>query len=142
MVIRDQRPKALDDRPRLQDGDRGRRPLHRHALTYGWPSAAGGTARPTAPATTTIVSTYGSKPTIWNGTLMPCSCIAVGMASATPNSSAAPHAPNGVHLPKIIAASAMNPRPLVISRSKWGTDSSVKYAPPSPASAPPRTTLK
>src|SRR5438105_5758509 len=141
MVIRDQRPKALDDRPRLQDGDRGRRPLHRHALTYGWPSAAGGTARPTAPATTTIVSTYGNNPTIWNGMLIPWSCIAVGIASATPNSNAAPHAPNGVHLPKIIAARAMKPRPLVMSGSKCGTDSRVKYAPPSPASAPPSSTL-
>ena len=32
--------------------------------------------------------------------------------------------------------------PLVIIGSKWGTDSSVKKAPPNPAMAPPRITLR
>ena len=30
------------------------------SLTYGWPTAAGATLRPTTPASTTIVRTYGS----------------------------------------------------------------------------------
>ena len=32
----------------------------RHALTYGFPSAAGGRTRPTSPATAMIVATYGA----------------------------------------------------------------------------------
>ena len=37
------------------------RQLHRgHCLTYGRPTAAGGIERPTTPATTTSVTTYGS----------------------------------------------------------------------------------
>src|ERR1051325_4436689 len=91
-------------------------------------------ARPTAPATTTTVKRYGSIEISWYGMLIPCNCMAVGIASAPPNSSAAPHAPKGVHFPTIIAASPMNPMPLVINGSKCGTDSSVKKAPPSPRS--------
>ena len=94
-------PLALD----VRHADRGRRRAR---------------GRP-APATTTIVSTYGSIPTSWYGTANALDLERRPAAPrSAPNSSAAPQAPSGVHLPKIIAASAMKPRPLVISGSKCG----------------------
>ena len=56
---------GLASRPR-----RSRRPDVRSAASrsYGWPSAAGGMLRPTTPARTTIVTTYGSASrTAWAG---------------------------------------------------------------------------
>ena len=58
-----------------------------------------------------------------------------------PNRSAAPNAPNGRQLPKIIAASAMKPRPAVMfSLNVPPTKPTERYAPPSAASIPERTT--
>ncbi len=59
-------------------------------------------------------------------------------ASAKPKRRLAPKAPKGVHLPKIMAAMAMNPRPPVIPQAKrlrWPRD---RNAPPRPASIPLR----
>ena len=56
--------------------------------------------------------------------------------SAKPNSKAAKTAPNGLHLPKIKAASAMKPAPAVISLPNAPTAPTVKYAPPRPATKP------
>ncbi len=61
---------------------------------------------------------------------------------ANPNSSAASVARSGCHRPKITAARAMKPIPLVISLLKAPTESSVKYAPPMPATAPASTTVQ
>ena len=65
----------------------------------------------------------------------------ISRACEAPKTSDAAHAPMGVQLPKIIAASEMKPRPLVSRGSKDGTDSMVKYAPASPANIPPMMTL-
>ena len=83
------------------------------------------------------MSRYGNIPTIWAGTGIPNCWALICKAFAAPNSNDAAHAPAGVHPPKISAAKAMNPRPLVMSGSNAGTDSNVKYAPPMPAIAPP-----
>ena len=48
----------------------------------------------------------------------------------------------GSQRPKITAASAMKPAPAVISLPKPGADTSVKYAPPRPATAPASETFQ
>ena len=62
--------------------------------------------------------------------------------SALPNAKnvAAAAAPNGVHLPKTIAATAMNPSPDGMWCSKWSSVEVDNDAPPSPASAPLKVT--
>ncbi len=106
------------------------------------PSAAGGRACPTSPATARMVARYGviarncdgiSDPIIPNWTLS---------ASAKPKSSAAASAPLGLHRPRIIAASAIYPLPDVISLPNASPDATVKKAPPSPAIAPPSMVLR
>jgi hypothetical protein len=88
------------------------------------------------------VTTYGVISRNWDGmgtfriARMLCS------ASANPNTSAAANAPTGFQRPKIMAASAMNPRPAVMFLSNPPVDPSVKYAPPSPAMRPPRITFR
>ena len=64
------------------------------------------------------------------------------MASAVekPNRHAAPKAPNGFHLPKMSAASAMKPRPAVMFSLKDPTKPTARYAPPSAASTPESVT--
>ena len=62
-------------------------------------------------------------------------------AVAIPKSSAPPNAPIGVQRPKIIAASAMKPRPPVIPFWNEPVDSSVRNAPARPASAQPKITF-
>jgi len=57
-------------------------------------------------------------------------------ASEKPKSRLAQKAPKGIHLPKIIAAKAMKPRPPVIpqaNRFRWPRE---RNAPPRPASMP------
>src|SRR5207302_5998066 len=83
-------------------------------LLYGLPTAAGATARPMAPARTTIVTRYGSIPRNWIGMWTFAICSLLPNASEKANSCEAPKAPIGVHFPKIMAASAMKPRPPVI----------------------------
>src|SRR5581483_4945130 len=111
-----------------------------YCLTYGWPSAFGGTERPITPATAISVSTYGSA---WKSVAAELEYVGSRNASAVekPNRSAAPHAPNGRQLPKIIAASAMNPRPSVMFSVKLPVPASIeRNAPPSAASIPETST--
>ena len=61
---------------------------------------------------------------------------------AKPNRSAASAARIGSHRPKMTAARAMKPRPAVMSLPNWGTETSVKYAPPIPAMAPASDTFQ
>src|ERR1700722_5747520 len=77
-----------------------------YCLTYGWPSAFGGTERPITPATAIRGSTEGSA---WKSVAAELEYVGSRKASAVekPKRSDAPHAPNGRQLPKIIAASAM-----------------------------------
>ena len=62
---------------------------------------------------------YPSNQTLPVGTVIPPSGGAKRIDRSMPveavNSNAAPNAPSGVHRPKMSAASAMNPRPAVIS---------------------------
>src|SRR4051812_4622311 len=57
-----------------------------------------------------------------------------------PKSSAAKNAPNGRHLPKMSAASAMKPRPAVMFSVNELTKPSDRNTPPSAASAPEAVT--
>src|ERR1700735_68782 len=99
------------------------------------PPAAIARDRPTSPATATSVSTYGSASN---------SVPSVGLTLDTrsdiafpnPNSRHAHSAPHGRHLPKIIAASAMNPRPSVMSLLNDPTKPTDRDAPPSAANRP------
>ena len=59
-----------------------------------------------------------------------------------PKNSAASIEPIGLHRPKISAASATKPSPDVMFLLKLVVDSSVKYAPPKPATMPPTSTLR
>ena len=53
---------------------------------------------------------------------------------------APPKAPHGVHLPKIMAARAMNPAALVMLSSNPDWDSIENHAPANPAMRPPTST--
>src|SRR6266545_4645593 len=88
-----------------------------HCLTYGRPAAAGGVGRAITPVTAISTRTYGRD---WNRTdALPHGCASrMDSAVEPPNKSAAANAPNGRQLPKITAASAMKPRPLVIPSLK------------------------
>ena len=85
----------------------------RYCFVYGRPTAAGGIERPTTPATTTSVTTYGSarKSVVqaWSSPYAPGSLSA--SASVKPKSRHAANAAYGRQRPKMTAASAMNPRP-------------------------------
>src|SRR5437867_975722 len=90
---------------------------------YGRPTAAGGTLRPTTPASTTIVTTYGRAAKTCSGIeprIEPRSPIggvvriAVPSDRADANRSDAATAPIGCQRPKMSAARAMKPRPLVM----------------------------
>ena len=61
-------------------------------------------------------------------------------ARVKPNSMAPAKAVHGRHLPKMRAARAMKPVPLVMLSSKPACDSSENQAPASPAIRPPITT--
>ena len=61
-------------------------------------------------------------------------------ALGKPNRRQAAAAPNGRQLPKITAASAMNPRPAVMFSLNELTKPIERYAPPQAASMPERTT--
>jgi len=63
-------------------------------------------------------------------------------ASEKPKSRLAQKAPKGIHLPKIIAAKAMKPRPPVIPHANRLRCPSERKTPPSPASMPLRTTQR
>src|SRR5215475_5510335 len=107
-----------------------------HAFTYGFPSAAGARTLPTRPATAMIVATYGviCKMSMSSRTLRLDSTTASWPEN--PNSSAAATEPSGVQRPKIMAASAMKPKPELMSLLKNPTEPIVRYAPPMPATIP------
>ena len=73
--------------------------------------------RPITPATAISVRTYGRAWNSTDGAGHGC-CRRNESAVEPPNRSAAANAPNGRQLPKITAASAMKPRPAVMSRMK------------------------
>src|SRR4051794_11044404 len=114
----------------------------RQLFTYGWPSAAGARTRPTSPATATIVARYGSIARNWLGIELPMTPRNPASAVVNPNSSAASVAPTGLHRPKISAARAMKPRPLVMLLLKLPTAPIVRNAPPTPATTPASSTLR
>ena len=92
--------------------------------------------RPTTPATTTIVTTYGTLLRSWGGTSTPRIASSVWVAPAKPNTSAAPRRADGCHAPKIIAARAMKPLPAVISMPKLPATASDRYEPAEPGDQP------
>src|SRR5439155_9628703 len=81
----------------------------------GFPSALGGRERPTKPASTRTVTTYGRIWMNWTG-IDPTPCSRICTASEKPNSRQASAVGMGFHLPKMRAASAMKPRPAVMFR--------------------------
>src|SRR5260370_32198630 len=87
-------------------------------FTYGLPSAAGALTRPTSPATAKIVARYGAVARSCDGIGVPSPDIEIVSAPAKPNSPAAAIAPNGDQRPKMTAARAMKPLPLVIDSVK------------------------
>jgi len=97
------------------------------------------------PASTTIVSTYG---TIWmnctgmsspDGSLT-TPCIWMVIASVSPKNEQAISVCTGRHLPKMRAASAMKPQPDVMFRVNRDDCPIDRYAPPMAASAPDSST--
>ena len=91
------------------------------------------------PATATRVSTYGSASNSVE-TDVEYSWRKSESALEKPKRRQAIAAPNGRQLPKISAASAMNPRPAVMLSSKEFTNPSERYAPPAAASMPDTVT--
>src|SRR5262249_27957727 len=111
-----------------------------YCLTYGLPSAAGGTVRPTTPQTAISVRMYGN---VWNRVAAESEYTGRRYASAVqkPNSNAAANVPNGRQAPKISAARAMKPRPAVMLSVNAPPPKPIeRYAPPSPARIPEVTT--
>lgn len=101
----------------------------------------GASTRRQNPASTTIVSTYRQQPNelVWDDAARPQELqLALQRVGKTQEGSAAAQAAEQVR-PKIMAASAMKPRPLVIRRSNEPTASELKKAPPRPASRPMAT---
>src|SRR5690606_21169534 len=94
------------------------RPAAPAHFTNGLPDARGATERPTNPASTRIVRMYGRLWTIVGGSRLPPPS-STSVAWNAPNRSVAPSTPSGCHLPKISAASAMNPRPPDIPATNW-----------------------
>ena len=78
---------------------------------------------------------YGMEPVNCGGNIQPHEVELGFECRGKAENNAAPHDPSGVHRPKIITASAIKPRPLVMPRSNVPTDSSVRYAPARPAKA-------
>src|SRR5688572_12206264 len=89
-----------------------------HAWSPALPRAAGGTARATTPASATIVRTYGIISTNCAGTRCAL-CSWICNVSAPAKSRHAIATNFGSHRPKIVAASAMNPRPAVMLSVNW-----------------------
>ena len=87
------------------------------------------------------MSTYGSA---WNSVAADGENTGSRCASAVekPNSSAAISAPPGRQRPKISAASAMKPLPMVMFCENECTKPIERYAPPAPASTPEVTTAR
>src|SRR5437588_11041970 len=85
-----------------------------YCFSYGCPSAAGGVARPTSPASAIIVSMYGaiSRNDEEMGTVRIANF--PGRESAKQKMRMAPTATLGDHLQKSIAASELSPRPEII----------------------------
>ena len=107
--------------------------------SYGMPSAAGGRERPTRPATAISVSTYGSA---WNSVAADGENAGSRCASAIGEAEQQARAERaaGRPLPKITAASAMKPRPVVMFSLNAWTKPIDRNAPPSEASTPERMT--
>jgi hypothetical protein len=85
------------------------------------------------------VSTYGSVARRDEETSA-SRCNGIASAKPKPKRSVAANAQPGRHLPKMTAASAMKPRPLVMFSAKVPTNPIERKAPPSAASTPETTT--
>ena len=73
-----------------------------------------------------IVATYGAMFMIGAGSTGFTVGSTRAISSQNPKSSAAPSAPSGVHRPKISAASAMYPKPELMSGMKLPTEPMVR----------------